>query len=111
MDYQEVRRREKIKKRGGNTSGRALSNPKRVDYGKRRSVAVIIVLLAVAIALGAAIIKINNIKFSILPAPPTAEPIRNDNGENDDMTNSEVLTDGNGNALPTVEPPNTYSFD
>ncbi|MDO5396360.1 MAG: hypothetical protein Q4G33_00355 [bacterium] len=108
MDYQEVRKREKIKKRGGNTSGRKLGDPKRVDYGKRRSTAVLIVLSAIVLLLGAAIIKTNNISFSILPAPPTAEPIIE---RNNDTMESGVLTDGSGNALPTVEPPNTYSLD
>lgn len=106
MDYREVRKREKIKKHGGDTSGRELSSPKRVDYGRRRSIAVMLVLLAVVLALGAAVLKVNNV--GILPAAPTAEPKTADNG---DALNNDVLTDGSGNALPTVEPPNTYSLD
>lgn len=107
MDYNEVRRREKMKKRGIKVSGGELKKPVRKSNEKRRSIILITILVIVTIALGAAIMKINNIEFSILPAPPTAEP--NEYNNVSDM--AEELTDGSGNALPTVEPPNTYELD
>ena len=114
MDYREVRKRDKIKRRGGDTSGRGLSQPKRVDYGKRRGIAVLIVLFAIVAGLGAVILKQNNIRFSILPPAPEAEPAQTDSAEEPEygMTDeSTELTDGDGNPLPTIEPPNTYSLD
>ena len=114
MDYREVRKRDKIKRRGGDTSGRSLSQPKRVDYSRRRGIAVLIVLFAIVAGLGAVILKQNNIRFSILPPAPEEEPAQTasaDKPESGTLNEITELTDGEGNPLPTIEPPNTYSLD
>lgn len=110
MDYREVRKRDKIKRRGGDTSGRELRKPKRVDYAKRRGIAALIVLLVIAAGLGIVILKQNNARFSILPPAPVADKTENSE-DTDKVEESGLLTDGEGNPLPTVEPPNTYSFE
>ena len=118
MDYREVRKRDKIKRKGGDTSGRALRQPKRVDYSKRCGIVVLIVLFVIVVGLGVVILKQNNVSFSILPPPPTAEPLRTDllkesesSKAADGAEESVAITDKEGNTLPTVEPPNTYSLD
>ncbi len=59
MDYKEIRRRNSIKKRGGTTEGRSIEAPKRVDYGLRRKVIILCILMAVSAVLGAALVVRN----------------------------------------------------
>ena len=103
MDYKIVRQREKMKKRGIKVSGGELKKPAREIDRKRLSIILIIALIVVAVGIGAVIIKTNDIEFSILPPAPTAEP------SGDSI--AEEITDGDGNALPVVEAPNTYDLD
>ena len=74
MDYKEVRVRERIKKNGGDTSGRELKSPKRADYGMRRSFTVLAVLAVIAAVLVAAVINHNNKKIFKNEAEPVPTP-------------------------------------
>jgi len=56
MDYKEVRKRNRIKRRGGTTEGREIVSPRRVDYNLRRNVTVLCVLVLIAVVLGVVII-------------------------------------------------------
>lgn len=81
-----------MKKHGIKVTGGELRKPVRVIDRKRLSIIAVIVLVAVALGLGIAIMKANNIEFSILPPPPTAEPKGDGSGISEELMDEALNT-------------------